>query len=170
MEVHKNRSGYLYKGTTLRGYDVIDGELKWGYVGRERFEFVKGNKYMVRHENPAKALHKGAVGILSGIRCNEKHRSYSAVLKCCRKRFQINPAALVPYDGEITEKHLELITPLKKVHLSEDGRCICKCDKTPHTNPTKLVYDDFMTVPENTRCTNCNRIISKRNRGVMCGD
>jgi len=151
----------------VRRYRVADGKLRCGWLGQQRFEFVKGNKYKVDNQNPAKALHKDAVGILVGSRYreNDKERICRAVLDCCGKRFVVDPAQLVPYDGEITEKHLQLISPLrKKVHLAENSKCVCKCGISPQTSPTKLDYDDFIAVPQNKRCANCNRIVRRYNR------
>ena len=159
--------GKGYPGLTGRAYRVVDGELKWGWIGKQKFPFVKGNKYQVRHASRDKALHKDAVGVLAGVRYrqNDKDDIVRVVLECCGTPFHIDPIALVPYDGEITEEHVKLITPLRrKVHLAENGKCVCKCDLSPGTNPTGLVQDDFVAVPENKRCTNCNRILRGRER------
>jgi hypothetical protein len=159
METESMRQGYRSSGTKTRGYDIVDGQLKWGYVDKSKFEFIIGNKYKVSHENKAMILHRGAVGIYKGFR--RKNDMCQAMLKCCGKRFAIAAVALIPYEGEIIEEHLKLITPIKKVHLLENGRCACKCDSAPNINPTKLCIDEFLIVPENRRCKNCNTLARK---------
>ena len=157
MGTRSVRQGWVC--TKTRGYDIVDGLLKWGYIGKDKFEFIIGNKYKVSHQNQAMTLHKNAVGIYKGFR--RRNNSCTATLECCGKRFAIAALALIPYEGEINEKHLKLITPIKKVHLLEDGRCACKCDSSPNIFPPKLCIDEFLTVPENKRCTNCNKFAKK---------
>jgi hypothetical protein len=159
QELRTVREGFSKK--EIRGYDLVDGELKWGYIGKDKFEFLLGQKYKVCHQNPAMTIHRNAVGIYKGFRQNDG--KCHAILECCGKKFSTNPAALVPWEGDITEEHLKLITPLKKMHLLKDGRCACKCDGGYYVNPPKLLLIDFMEVPENSRCTNCNHIAKKVN-------
>ena len=114
------------------------------------------------YRSPVKTLHKNAVGIYIGAR--HRKNSCTATLECCGKRFSITPEVLVPYEGEINEEHLKLITPIKKVHLLEYDRCACKCDSNPNIYPPKLCIDEFLTVPENKRCANCNKLAKKIRR------
>ena len=158
METESVREGSIH-GT--RGYSIVDGQL-WGYVGKDKFKFIIGNKYKVSHQNKAKTLHNGAVGIYKGFRrFRDRENMCYATLECCGKKFVIAAVALVPYDGAISKEHLKLITPTKKVHLLENGRCACKCDSSPNIDPPKLCIVEFLTVPENKRCTNCNKFAKK---------
>jgi hypothetical protein len=146
-----------------RGYDIIDGELKWGYAGKDKFEFVVGNQYKVSHESKALMRHKGAVGVYKGFQLGND--MCLAILQCGRKKFKVDAAALVPYDGEISHEHLKLISPAKKVHLVENGRCVCKCDLGGAVNPAKMLgIEEFLAIPENSRCTNCNNMMKKQSR------
>jgi len=159
MEQEKIRRGLTY-GTGSRRYEVIDGELKWAEPTHGmKFEFIHGHKYQVCHLNPAMSIHKGAVGIYKGVRYRDGN--YHAILVCLGKKFMVDPAALLPWEGQITEEHLKLISPLKKVHLLQGNRCACKCDSTHQINQPIVFYDEFISIPTNSRCTNCNRI-SKR--------
>ena len=154
MKIVSVQHGYSH--TPGRCYDIVDGKLKWGYIGKNKFEFIIGNKYKVSHANTAIVLHKNAVGIYKGSR--QFSNGCYAKLECCGKSFTVSAEALIAYDGEITEEHLKLITPIKKVHLLENGCCACKCDSSPSINPVKLCIDEFLTIPENGRCKNCNNI------------
>lgn len=159
MEIESRRLGRsCARG---RGYDIIDGKLKYGYIGKNKFEFIIGNKYKVLHQSPAMVLHKGAVGVYKKF---GRNKGRYVILECCGKNFTVAPESLIPYEGEIAEEHVKLITPVKKVHLFEKDKCACKCDSSPNINPMKLCIEEFLAVPENSRCTNCNRLALRKSQ------
>jgi hypothetical protein len=148
-------------GGKERGYDIIGGELKWGRIGNRKFEFIIGNKYKVSRECDRKTRHKGAVGIYEGFR--RKEDVCQVMLKCSDKRFAVDAADLIPYEGDIKEEHRKLVSPVKKMHLSVNGRCVCNCDTGATVNPAKLLrIEEFLNIPENSRCKNCNSIVKKQ--------
>jgi hypothetical protein len=163
-DVHITRG---HAGYGARCYELESGKLKWGNAQGQKFEFVRGQKYKVSYLNPARTRHKGAVGVYVGSRHGGGYRredSYwvefwcTAILKCMGKMFQVDPAALVPWEGEIAEKHLKLISPLKRAHLNCDNLPACGCSRNPDIKGGILGIEDFLTIPENSRCKNCNSI------------
>ena len=152
-----------------RRYEIVDGKLKWGYDDHGRkFEYLYGQKYRVSYLNPAQAHHRDAVGVYVGSRHGGGYRrddSYwvvpwcKAILECMGKRFQVDPAALVPWEGEVTEEHLKLISPVRKrTHLMRDNQPACGCSRGPDIGHGTLPIEDFLAIPENSRCKNCNSI------------
>jgi hypothetical protein len=149
-----------FAGRGERRYEIVGGRLKCGYGPTGKFEFIRGHTYRVLHLNPATTLHKDAVGIYLSARRTKS--GWIARLDCMGKTFWINPLALVPWKGRITERHQELISPIRgRVHLLQNGRCACRCDSRPDIRPTLLGIDDFVTVAENSRCKNCNSIAKR---------
>ncbi|OHB76380.1 MAG: hypothetical protein A2Z25_20165 [Planctomycetes bacterium RBG_16_55_9] len=89
-----------------RRIEIVNGRLKYGYVQGHKFEFIHGQIYQVSYLNPARTQHRGAVGVFVGSRVGKEW--CKAILKCKRKRFQVDASALAPWEGEITEEHLNL--------------------------------------------------------------
>jgi len=142
-------------GGTGGSYDAVGGRLKYGYHLGKRFEFVRGEMYKVSHAGREKR-HEGAVGIYLGSRRVDS--GYMAILNCRGRKFYAPAGALAPWEGEITDEHLVLIASRKKVHLSLENRCACKCDSTPLAAPPRLPMGEFLRVAEAARCSNCNGI------------
>ena len=151
-----------------RRYEIVDGKLKWGYGHGRKFEFLRGQKYRVSYLNPGQTHHKGAIGVYVGSRHGGGYRRdgshcvepwCTAILECMGKRFQVDPAALAPWEGEITEEHLKLISPVRKrAHLMRDNQPACGCSSKPNIGHGTLPIEDFLATPENSRCKNCNSI------------
>lgn len=142
-----------------RQYELVDGKLKWGQNEAGRFEFDEGLKFKVSYQSPLMTRHKGAVGVYKRSRV---YRDFClAFLDCLGKEFSVHAWSLVPYDGPILPEHKKLISPSKKTHLLEDGRCACKCDSSQGMTPPKLAIEEFMTIPDSFRCANCNRMALK---------
>ena len=144
-----------------RPYEIVNGKLKWGYDQGHKFEFVRGQKYKVSYLNPRRTQHKGAVGVYVGSR---RGRDWcKATLECMGKKLQVDASALVPWEGEITQEHLKLISPgNKRVHLMINNQPACGCSKSTDVGLGTLAMDDFLTIPENSRCNHCNSIAKKR--------
>jgi len=153
MYEHRHASTGRYGG---RPYEAVDGRLKWGYDRGTRFEFVPGEKFQVSNFNPARKRHEGAVGTYLG--CRRTESGYQAILECCGRKFYADADALIPWEGEITEEHLNRISARKKVHLLSDNRCACKCDSSPYVKRPALCMEEFFKVRESCRCSNCNGI------------
>jgi hypothetical protein len=145
-----------------RPYEAVDGRLMWGHAGGIKFEFVSGRKFRVSNLNPRRKRHEGAVGIYLG--CRKTESGYMAILECCGRKFYADAGALVPWEGEITEEHIDCISERKKVHLLSDNRCACKCDNNPYVKRPTLCMDEFLKVKESCRCSNCNGIAKTLNR------
>jgi hypothetical protein len=155
----------------VRRYEIVDGKLKWGYDQGGKFEFLRGQKYKVSYLNPARARHKGAVGIYVGSRrggdyCRDGSHWVepwcTAILECMGKKFAVDPAALVPWEGEITEEHLKLISPVKgRVHLIKDNQPACSCSRRSDIGHRTLPMEDFLAIPENSRCKSCNYVAKR---------
>jgi len=161
MEHGRIQKGYA--GYGARTYDVVDGKLKCGYHQGVRFEFIRGQKFKVSPLGPRRKRHKGAVGIYLGCRATES--GYVAILECIGKKFYADADALVPWEGEITEEHLKLISPPKKTHLLIDNRCACNCDSNPYVKRPALCMEEFLKLLESHRCSNCNGIAKTLVRG-----
>jgi len=101
MEVDKRE--FCWKGR-MRSYEIVDGKLKWGRIGNEKFQFVPGRKYIVRHENAARTKHEGAVGILRGARLREG--GCDVILECCGRKFYSPAEALLPWQKLGTATYL----------------------------------------------------------------
>lgn len=148
---HRYTSVGRYGG---RPYEAVDGRLKCGHDRGSRFEFVPGKKFRVSHFTPRRKRHEGAVGVYLG--CRRTESGYMAILECCGRKFYADADALVPWEGEITEEHLNCISARKKVHLLSDNRCACRCDSHPHVKRPALCMEEFLKVRESYRCSNCN--------------
>lgn len=147
-----------------RRYEIVNGRLKWGYAQGRKFEFVLGQKYKVSYLNPARTQHKGAVGFYVGSRHGGDW--CKAIIECMGKKFQVDASALIPWEGEVTQEYLKLISPVsKRVHLMIDNLPACGCCKSPDIGLGTLGLEDFLTIPENSRCKNCNsaaRVLGKK--------
>jgi hypothetical protein len=163
---HIQRGDGRYGG---RPYDAVDDKLKWGYHQGARFEFIRGQIFKVSRVNPARRHHEGAVGIYLGCRGTES--GHMAILKCLGKEFYADADTLVPWEGEITEEHLKLISARKKTHLLIDNHCACKCDSNPCVKRPALSMEEFLKVLESHRCSNCNGIAKtlarQGNQGIV---
>lgn len=146
----------IYKSRGIRRLEIVNGRLKWGYHQGRKFEFVHGQKYKVSHLNPARTRHKGAVGVY--VRSRAGRSSCSVTLECQGEKFQVDALSIVPWEGEITPEHRKLISPARPFHLLVDSLPICRCTKTPNVAIGTHNGDDFLIIPENSRCKNCNSI------------
>jgi hypothetical protein len=155
--IEDERTESVYEGSGSRRYEAVDGRLKWGYHQGVRFEFARGQKFQVSHPGSRRKHHNnGAVGVYLG--CRRTESGYMAILECLGRKFYAGAGTLVPWDGEITEEHLKLISPPKKTHLLIDNRYACKCDSGPYVNRPALCMEEFLKVLESHRCSNCNGI------------
>jgi hypothetical protein len=158
---------YLYESVGRYGgrqYEAVDGRLKWGYDQGTRFEFAPGKKFRVSDFTPRRKRHEGAVGIYLG--CRRTESGYMAILECCGRKFYADAGTLVPWEGEITDEHLNLISARKKVHLLSDDHCACRCDSHPWVTRPALCIDEFLKVRESLRCNNCNGIAKTLTSGT----
>lgn len=146
-------------GKDTRRYEIHDGQLQWGENEDGRFQFDKGLQFKVCHQSSVMTRHKGAVGVYKS--CRGYKGFCMAFLECLGKSFSVRAESLVPYDGLILPEHRKLISSNKKTHLCQNDRCACKCDSSQDMKPPKLGIEDFMTIPDGERCTNCNRIAKK---------
>ena len=151
----------------LRRCDIVNGRLKWGYDQGHKFEFVPGQKYQVSYLNPARTQHKCAVGVYVGSR--RGRNSCKATLECMGKQFKVDALELVPWEGEITQEHLKLISPVnKRFHLMIDNQPACGCSKSLDIGLGTLDMEGFLIIPENSRCKNCKskaRTLNKEQQG-----
>ena len=153
--------GEVFSSYGARRYEIVNGRLKYGYAQGRKFEFVRGEKYKVSYLNPARTQHKGAVSVYVGSR---RGRNWcKAILECMGKKLQVDASTLVPWEGEITKDPLKLINPgNKRVYLMINNQPACGCSKNTDVGLGTLDMDDFLTIPENSRCNHCNSIAKNR--------
>ena len=153
--------GEAFSSYDARPLERVNGRLKYGYTKGHKFEFVPGQKYKVSYLSPARTQYKGAVGVYVSSRCGRDW--CKATLECMGKRFKVDASALVPWEGEITQEHLKLISPdNKRFHLLINKQPACGCSKSPDVGLGTLDMKDFLAIPENSRCKNCNSIAKSR--------
>jgi hypothetical protein len=138
-----------------RSIKIVNDRLKYGYSQGRKFKFVRGQMYKVSYLNPSRTQHKGAVGVYIGSRHGRDW--CKAILECMGKKFQVDASALIPWEGEITKEHLKLISPVnKRVHLMINNQPACGCSTNRNVGLGTLRLEDFLDIPENSRCKSCN--------------
>jgi len=139
---------------------TVDGRLAW-VKRKKKFKVKRGNTYQVKYDNPKRTMHKDAVGVYVGSRISKN--SVMATLECCGKKFRVDATTLMPWKGEITSEHLKFISPKNKYHLKREEGSACKCDCSGFVNPeVRLLSDeDFLSMPESTRCVKCGYALKR---------